>query len=69
MCSAPRLDHAYAHLLVAEILYCKLASKYFVQMGDMMKSLFIKKLKTGQHNTNAAICHKLDKQNSLFNLK
>lgn len=35
------LDHVYAHLLVVEILYCKQESKYFVQMGDTMESLFI----------------------------
>lgn len=33
----------YAHLLVVEILNCKLASKYIVQMRDTMKRLFIKK--------------------------
>ena len=46
--SLQTLDHAYAHLLVVEILYCKLASKYFVQMGDMMKIVFIKKRKSLQ---------------------
>lgn len=60
------LDHVYAHLLVVEILYCKLASrpKYFVQMEDMMKSIFMNKT-TGKHiNKNVASC--LEKNNLFY---
>lgn len=67
MLTSPQtLDNDYAHLLVVKILYCKLACKYFVQMGDIMKTLLIKKRKQENINKNAAICQKSENLCVLF---